>query len=397
MASAVLAATSTPQRATPDRAPEPGAEMATSRDEPAIRVLALVPYAVGTTPSQRYRLEQWAPILAGRGVTVRFSPFADPELTALLQCPGRVLRKAWLTVAALARRTQRTPWSRDDDAVVVHRAACLVGPPFVERRLRSQGRPLIYDFDDAIFRLHAAAANRPFAWLKAPGKTATLCRISDHVVVCNEFLADYARELNGQVSIIPSSVDTERCRPIARPPSDPLVVGWMGSSTSQTYLEAAAPLLREIVNARPVELRVVSNRRPRLPGVAHTWREWTAERESDEIAAFDIGIMPMPDDDWARGKCAFKALQYMAMGVSTVASAVGANMEVIESGQNGLLAVTPAEWLECVAALVDNPELRRRLGMAGRRTVEERYSMRKSAEKFEDVVRKVARRAEKSA
>jgi glycosyltransferase involved in cell wall biosynthesis len=325
-------------------------------------------------------------------MALAFSPFADPELTALLQEPGHVLRKAWLTTGAFVRRSRELLRLPEHDAVVVHRAACLAGPPWVERHVRSRGRPVVYDFDDAIFRLHSAAANRPFAWLKAPGKTATLCRVSDHVVVGNEFLAAYARGLNDCVTIVPSSIDTERSRPISRPPNPRVVVGWMGSSTSQTYLEAAAPTLREVLAACPVELRVVSNRRPTLPGVDHTWRPWSAETEVREVAEFDVGIMPMPDDDWARGKCALKALQYMAMGVSTVASAVGANREVIEHGQNGFLAVTTPDWVECISRLADNADLRQALGREGRRTVEDRYSMRKSAEKFEGVVRQVVRR-----
>jgi len=136
----------------------------------------------------------------------------------------------------------------------------------------------------------------------------------------------------------------------------------------------------------------VSDRRPALPGVEHTWRSWSAETETQELGGFDIGIMPMPDDDWARGKCALKALQYMAMGVSTVASAVGTNREVIEHGRNGFLAVTTQDWVECIARLADNGDLRRDLGGAGRRTVEERYSMRKSAESFERVVREAVGR-----
>jgi glycosyltransferase involved in cell wall biosynthesis len=358
-----------------------------------LRLLALVPYALGVAPSQRYRLEQWAPTLAERGIALAFSPFADPELTALLQHPSQILRKVRLTTAAFMRRFREMARLPDHDLLVVHRAACLAGPPWFEAHARSRGRPLIYDFDDAIFRLHSAAANRSFAWLKAPRKTATLCRVADHVVVGNEFLAAYARVLNDRVTIIPSSVDTERCRPLARPPNRRVVVGWIGSSTSQTYLEAAAPTLREVLAACPVELRVVSNRRPSLPGLDLTWRPWSGESEAQEIAAFDVGIMPMPDDDWARGKCAFKALQYMAMGVSTVASSVGANKEVIEHGHNGFLAASTRDWVECISRLADNADLRRAVGHAGRRTVEERYSMRQSAEKFESVVRQVVRRA----
>lgn len=362
----------------------------------AIRVLALVPYAEGTTPSQRYRFEQWAPLLRDRGIELAFAPFADAELTALLQQPGRVLRKAALIARAFGRRGRLALKPPVHDLVAVHRAACLAGPPWVERRLSARGAPLVYDFDDAIFRLHAAAANRTFAWLKSPSKTSTLCRLAAHVTVCNAFLSEYARGHNQRVTIIPSSVDTDRYRALGRAENARIVVGWMGSSTSQTYLEAAQPMLRALVAEREFELRVVSNRRPHLPGVAHTWRPWSAETEVQELSAFDIGIMPMPDDEWARGKCAFKALQYMAAGVSTVAEAVGANREVIEHGVNGLLAATPREWIEYVGELADNPGLRARLGAAGRRTVEERYSMRRSAEKFEAVVRGAlsARRAE---
>jgi glycosyltransferase involved in cell wall biosynthesis len=358
-----------------------------------LRALVLVPYALGTTPSQRYRLEQWSPLLAKAGVTLAFEAFAGPELTALLQGPGRVLRKGVLVLAALRRRERFLAGPVSHDLVIVHRAASLVGPPRVERRLIALGLPMVYDFDDAIFRLHAADANRHLAWLKAPGKTAELCRRASHVTVCNRFLADYARAHNTRVSVVPSSVDTDVCRPMPRGDHERLVVGWMGSSTSQTYLEAAVPMLRNLVASRPVELRVVSNRRPELPGVPHVWRPWSAAGEVTELSAFDVGIMPMPDDDWARGKCAFKALQYMAAGVSTVAEAVGANREVIEHGRNGLLASSTPEWLGCVQSLVDYRELRRRLGEAGRRTVEERYSMHQSAAKFEAVVREVADRA----
>jgi glycosyltransferase involved in cell wall biosynthesis len=354
-----------------------------------LRVLALVPYALGTAPSQRYRLEQWAPVLSAGGVEVEFWPFADPALTALLHRPKQILRKTWLMAAAFRRRLRLMLARPECNAVVVHRAACLAGPPIVERWLHARGVPLVYDFDDAIFLLHAAAANRRLAWLKTPGKTGTICKLADHVVVCNAVLAAYARERNPCVSIIPSSIDTDQYTPKAPRPKQRVVVGWMGSSTSQTYLEEATATLRALLQARPVEVRVVSDRRPELPGVRHTWHEWSAEREVEELADFDVGIMPMPDDGWARGKCAFKALQYMAMGIGTVAAAVGTNREIIEHGRNGLLAREPQEWLDCLLALVDDPERRRCLGEAGRRTVEERFSMHGSAVAFGGVLRSV--------
>jgi glycosyltransferase involved in cell wall biosynthesis len=279
-----------------------------------------------------------------------------------------------------------------DRVVFVHRAACLAGPPVFERVLVRRGHPVIYDFDDAIYVLHTAAANRALAWLKQPGKTATLCRLSQHVVVGNNYLADWARNHSTHVTVVPTSVDTERCRPRAAHASGGrVIVGWTGSSTSQTYLEAFAPMLQTLQSAHDVELRVLSTREPSLPGVRHVWRRWSAETEVEEVAAFDIGIMPMPDEPWALGKCALKALQYMAAAVPTVASAVGANRDVIKHGRNGFLATRTEDWLECLRILIENRALRLELGAAGRKTVEEGYSMRKSAAKLEGVLREVAR------
>ncbi len=164
------------------------------------------------------------------------------------------------------------------------------------------------------------------------------------------------------------------------------------SSTSQTHLEMFAPVLRSFVARRPdVEICVISDQAPVLPGVPYLWRRWSAATETEDISQIDIGIMPMPDDRWSRGKCSMKALQYMAMGVPAVCSAVGANREVIDHGRNGFLASTPEQWINCLEKLVDDPGLRSRLGEQARKTVEERYSMRVCAGLFAGVVREAVR------
>jgi glycosyltransferase involved in cell wall biosynthesis len=355
-----------------------------------LRVGALVPYPVGIAPSQRFRLEQWQPYLAAEGIDVELLPFADPPLRDLLYGPGRWLPKAAGVTRASFRRVVTLSRLRHYDALIVHRACFLGGPALLEHLVALAGRPVIYDFDDAIFRLHSSETNRALAWLKFPGKTAALCRLSAHVVVGNSYLADYARRLNERVTIVPTSVDTERFQPVVQRTgaAERVVVGWTGSSTSQTHLEMFAPVLKEIVARRSVELRVVSDRAPVLSDVPHVWVPWTADGEPSELSRFDIGIMPMPDDEWSKGKCALKALLCMAMGVPTVCSAVGANLDVIEPGANGLLALTRAEWLGALESLVDDASLRARLGAAGRRTVEDRYSMRRSARLLGEVIRK---------
>lgn len=353
-----------------------------------VSVCALVPYPPGTTPSQRFRIEQWLPYLEEQGIAVELFPFADEHLMELLHKPGHRAAKVLANANRFAHRFVEATRTRRYDAVLIHRAACIAGPALLERLVGLLGRPVIYDFDDAIFKLHTTQANRRFGWLKFPGKTATICRISSHVVVGNAWLAEYARRFNQHVTIIPTSIDTDDYRPEKKNGSNGrVVVGWTGSSTSQTHLEMFAPLLRDLTTRRDVELRVISDREPVLPGIDYVWRRWSAQSEVDELSHFDIGIMPMPDDEWSRGKCAAKALQYMGMGIPTVCSAIGANCEVIQHGENGLLAATSSEWVAHLEALVDNPPLRKRLGMMGRRTVEERYSMRRCADLFAGVVR----------
>jgi glycosyltransferase involved in cell wall biosynthesis len=352
-----------------------------------IRVLALVPYPLGQTPSQRYRIEQWQPRLEQEGIDLAFRPFADSRLMSLLHKHGRLSGKFSSVARAFVRRALDVPNVRRYDAVFIHRAACLAGPAVLERAIGLLRRPVIFDFDDAIYFLHTTTANRLFGWLKFPGKTAAICRLSAQVVVANSYLGDYARQYNRRVTIIPSSVDTDCYRPSKKTAMNgPVVIGWMGSSTSQTHLEAFAPVLRDLSARRGISLRVVSDREPELPGVEFEWRRWSAATEVAELAGFDIGIMPMPDDQWARGKSAMKALLYMAMGVPVICSAVGTNCEVIRHGENGMLAASPQEWLDHFELLASDPAERQRLGEAGRRTVEQGYSMKHCASSFARVV-----------
>ncbi len=356
--------------------------------EKNISVGALVPYPPNTTPSQRFRIEQWMPYLKEAGITVDLLPFVDEALLRILHQPAAPAAKAAHFARAFARRCLESAGTHRYDAVLIHRAACMAGPVFLERLVRLFNRPIIYDFDDAIFHLHTTVANRYFGWLKFPGKTASICRLSSHVVVGNSYLAEYARQYNENVTVIPSSVDTDAYEARRKKDSQKrVIIGWTGSSTSQTYLESFTPLLRELMQQRDVELRVISDRKPEMPGVPVVWHPWSPETEIADLARFDIGIMPMPDDQWSRGKCSMKALLYMAMSIPTICSAVGMNREVIQHNENGFLANTNEEWLSCLNALIDDAALRQRIGAAGRQTIEGRYAMRHCAAQFAHVIR----------
>jgi len=352
-----------------------------------IELVALVPYPPGTTPSQRFRIEQWSRVLGEAGIRVRLAPFADTRLMDLLHRQGRTLQKAAGMIAALARRLREVARAGRGDVILIHRAACLAGPALLERLLRLWRRPIVFDFDDAIYLRHTSGANRFFDRLKCPGKTAALCRMGSLVVAGNDHLAAYARRHNPRVIVVPTSIDTGLYQPMEREEgSRRVTIGWTGSATSMTHLEMFAPVLRGLLERRDVEIRVQSNRPPALPGVPFVWRPWAPATEIDEIRAFDIGIKPMPDDAWARGKCPMKELQYMALGIPAVCSAVGASAEVIRDGENGFLAAGSEQWLDHLTRLVDDPSLRRKIGLTGRQTVEERYSTRVCANRFAESV-----------
>jgi glycosyltransferase involved in cell wall biosynthesis len=352
-----------------------------------LSVCALVPYPAGITPSQRYRIEQWQPILASYGIDVEIWPFLEREDLDVLYSPKRWSAKARMISRATARRVGMVKRLQRFDVVMIHRAACLAGPALVER-LISRRKPIVFDFDDAIYLLDTTAQNRLFGWLKCPGKTATLCRMSQHVVTGNDHLAGYARRYSREVTVVPSSIDIQRYMPIdGSRENGRMIVGWTGSATSQVHLERFAHVLRRVVERHHVEIRVVSAQPPKLDGVPVTWKRWSAAREVEDLREFDIGIVPLPDDEWTRGKSAFKALQCMGVGVPVVCSSVASNLELIRHGEDGFLASTPDEWDESIGVLIADAALRERVGMAGRRTVEQRYSMQRSARLLGQVLR----------
>lgn len=350
-----------------------------------LRAVAFVPYPLGTAPSQRFRLEQWTPHLQAREISLEFRPFANPALLKLVYRPGFAFAKLAGLARTMVMQARHLPAPGDFDVAVVHRNMSLIGPAFLERRL-ARHTPLVYDFDDAIHLLHTSDANRAFGWLKFPAKTAEICSLARSVTVGNEYLATFARKLNRNVEIVPSSVDTAAYTPgPSRAQAGVPVVGWMGSSTSQTYLEPFGPLLSKIVR-QGLRVRIVSDRRPTSFDFPFEWRAWAANTEVSDLREFDIGIMPLPDTEWAKGKCAMKLLQYMGVGIPSVGSVVDGNLEVIRDGENGYLAGSEEEWMEKVLRLAKNPQLALRLGAAGRETVLARYSADVCAERFAGVL-----------
>ena len=354
-----------------------------------IRVLALVHSIPDTSPGQRYRLEQWAPKLREAGVDVTFAAFENRELNAVLYQPGRWLQKMRLIGNAFVRRGRLMRTLHDYDAVYVFREASLFGPPVFERWIRSAGVRIVFDFDDAVFVPYRSPANGLLSLLKMAGKTREICRLASHVIVGNSYLASYARQSNPNVTIIPSTIDTAVYQVEQRPNPEIPVIGWTGSYSTLQHLELMAPLLRRLAATENFRLRVIGATSFQLEGVDVQSVTWRSVSEAEDLRPVSIGVMPLPDNKWTRGKCGMKALQYMGMGIPTVCSPVGVNTEIIMDGENGFLAANDNEWIEKLTLLLRSAPLRDRIGMAGRRTVEERYSAAVQAPRVCEVFRSV--------
>jgi 2-polyprenyl-3-methyl-5-hydroxy-6-metoxy-1,4-benzoquinol methylase/glycosyltransferase involved in cell wall biosynthesis/uncharacterized protein YbaR (Trm112 family) len=340
-----------------------------------MRVLALMPSIYDTSPGQRYRLEQWEPLLRERGVEITYAPFESEDLHSTVYTQGHILNKLKLVGSAIRRRSSLINTLKTYDLIYIFREAALLGPPIFERRIYQSGVPFVFDFDDAIFVSYKSPSNGYLSYLKFAGKAKTNCRLAAHVMVGNSYLADYARQVNDNVTIIPTTIDTRKYRQLSyEKKSGPIVIGWTGSYSTVQHLDTVKETLKKLARDEKFQLRVIGTPSYQIEGVEVKASQWCAETELDDLSGIDIGIMPLPDDRWSKGKCGLKALQFMALGIPTVCSPVGVNTDIIQDNVNGMLASSEEEWIKKLTMLLHSPELRERLGEAGRRTVEEGYS-----------------------
>lgn len=356
-----------------------------------MKVLAIVPSIYDTSPGQRFRIEQWEPLLNEGGVEITYEPFETPALRKVLYSSGNALTKVKEVAKSYRRRGEAVSAAGTFDLVYLFREAALLGPAWYERRFGRTGVPVVFDFDDAVFVAYRSPSNGYLSYLKFPGKTATICRIATHIMAGNPYLADYAREHNPNVTIVPTTIDTDKYVLQEKPDATgPVTIGWSGSFSTVQHLDTIRDALQELSRTEEFRLRVIGTPDYSLPGVETEAMPWRSESEIEDLSAIDIGLMPLPDESWTRGKCALKALQYMALGIPTVCSPVGVNTAIIDDGVNGFIADRKEEWVAKLRTLIHSPELRREVGLAGRRTVEEGYSAWSQAPRVLEIFRTAA-------
>jgi glycosyltransferase involved in cell wall biosynthesis len=340
-------------------------------------ILFVAAHRPNRSPSQRYRFEQYWDALKKAGHTYHLAYLINEKDDHYFYNSGNIIRKSYIFLKSYFKRWQHTLLARDFDVVFIQREAFMTGTTFFERRFKKTGKPIIFDFDDAIWHMDVSEGNKRLSWLKRPGKTAEIIAMSDQVVAGNFYLADYAKHHHDVVTVIPTTIDTNHHTPKPELRNSGVInIGWSGSTTTIKHFKSIESDLLKLKAQYKDQIRfsVYGSEQYTNEALGIQGMKWTARSEVDVINTFDIGIMPLPDDEWSKGKCGLKGLSYMACGVPTIMSKVGVNSNIISHKTNGLLVHPHESWIEMLSYLIENPEERLRIGKAGRETVEQHYS-----------------------
>jgi glycosyltransferase involved in cell wall biosynthesis len=328
-----------------------------------MRVLCIVEH--GDAPSIRLRLKDCLPAYQRLGIETTILTTQRSRISAQI----RILRAA-----------------RNHDVVVLFKT---IGFSSLELAILRKFNPrVIFDFDDAVM-FREQKYEQPFTGrnFEKFRRTMSICSAA---AAGNTFLGSFAEGCGLKATILPTSIDLEKYRVKKQGTTDGLTIGWVGLSDGLRYLRHIQPALRRLSEKFPgLRLKIVSDKPLELDGVRIQNETWRLETEQEHLRSFDVGIMPLWDSVWTRGKCGYKILQYMAVGTAVVASDVGVNGEIISSGQNGFLVRTENDWVTSIGNLLENSEQRRAFGLRGRELIEQKFSLDRYVTRYAELFREV--------
>ncbi|MBI4648175.1 MAG: glycosyltransferase family 4 protein [Bacteroidia bacterium] len=353
------------------------------------KILYIAHHRPGRSPGQRFRFEQYIRFLEKNNFQITYSYILSEHDDEIFYSNGRYFAKFLIFCKSIAFRIFDAIRAHKFDIVIIYREGFMLGTILFEWLISLSRAKIVFDFDDAIWIPDISEGNEPLKWLKRPSKTAAIIKLSDIVMAGNEYLARYALQFNRAVKIVPTVIDIEYHKKNNSPRQNNVItIGWTGSSTTLKHFLTIIPALKKIKQKyeHKVKFKVIVDcdfEDKKLGIVADRWNKATEIKELSEI---DIGIMPLPDNQWTKGKCGFKVLQYMALGIPAVVSPVGVNNEIITQGQNGFFASSEHDWVEKISFLVESEELRQKLGKGGYDTVVTKYSINVNKEIFLDIL-----------
>lgn len=340
--------------------------------------------AVGILPSQRFRFEHYLPFLEGKGIKYRISPYFSMRKRNVLHSKSNVVGKVMVILRGYSKRFLDLFRVIPYNYVYVHREAAPVGPPVFEWIIaKILRKKIIYDFDDAIWVPTMSENNKKFRFVRSFSKIGKICKWAHIVTVGNDFLGDYARQFSKNVLVIRTVVNTETVHgKLQDQDTTQPAIGWTGSLTTLVYLNKVLPVLQRLQEKINFTFYVIADKDPELPLKNYQFIRWSRESETDDLLRFHIGLMPLTDDIISQGKCGFKAIQYMALGIPAVVSPVGVNTVIVEDNVDGFICEEEKEWEERLEMLLLDTSMRKKIGAAARTKIEQHYSVYSTKDLF---------------
>jgi len=357
------------------------------------RMLVICPFPQGVAAGQRLKYEQYFDVWKAQGWEIDVSSFMDTDMWSVVYEKGNYVGKVLGVLRGTARRIRDLFRVSNYDLVYVFMYVTPFGTSFMERLIRKLAPRLVYDVEDNILveqNLPKDQNPNPIMrYLKGPGKTRYLLKTADHVITSSPFLNEFCLEINAKkcCTYISSSIDTDTFLPKTPYSNDtPVTIGWTGTYSSMVFLDLLRDVFVRLAERVPYKLTVIGNFDYELPGVDLNVIRWSREKEVADLQTFDIGVYPLPIDDWVLGKSGLKVIQYMAFGLPSVSTNVGTTPLIISDGENGLLVKTEDQWVDALEALVKDENLRRKLGETARQNAVDRYSLHAIGQKYTNIL-----------
>ena len=319
------------------------------------------------------------------GIVIKAQPFFNEKAWSRLYKPGYFISKSLDVGKGFIKRLWAVIFLvHKYDFVLVHREASPIGPPIFEWIVTKIWRKkLVFDFDDAIWMPAISEQNKIANSIKCFWKTKWICKWAYKVAAGNNYLANYASQFNANVTILPTSVDTQnRYRTLVNQSILKPAIGWTGSHSTMKYLDLIIPVLKQLEKEKEFDFYVISNKEPKFELQSLKFIKWTEEKEIEDLSKINIGLMPLESDRWSEGKCGFKIIQYLALGIPALATPVGVNKNIIDDHINGFLCHDQDSWYNSISLLLEQEHLRNQMAKKGREKIVRKFSIQANADVF---------------
>jgi len=354
------------------------------------RILFICPHPVGMVPGQRLKYEQYFQHFEKEGFEVTVSSFMIPAFQKMVYKKGNTPLKIFYTIWGYLLRIRdllRLPFY---DGVYIFLWVTPFGPPIFEGLFCLLNKNIVYDIDDMVFKGNVSVANKWIRFLKGTSKMKYLMKKAREVITSTPYLTNYAKQFNSKITEIYSTVNTDLYIPVNQYTNNkPIVIGWSGSRSTAHYLDGIKPILVQLVQKHNCKILIMSDVPYEIEGVEIEFVKWSEALEIPTLQRMDIGLYPLPNEEWVLGKSGGKVRQYMALGVPTVATFTEANEQAIQHNLDGFLIHSLEEWKNILNELIINAELRKSIGIAARETVVNKYSVEANKGTYISILKRI--------